>query len=140
MNIAPLCPSWPARFALLVVFALTCRSFAFEDWRAISPDELKMTSDPQAPGAPAIILWRQVDRDDNIGQYPPAHKLRPTPLPRRTIIFESSAFGHHSLDQHAAHALERLLQHLHAAGKGDSHVAGRSETRAGHDRDAAFRQ
>ena len=64
MNIAPLCPSWPARFALLVVFALTCRSFAFEDWRAISPDELKMTSDPQAPGAPAIILWRQVDRDD----------------------------------------------------------------------------
>ena len=64
MNIAPLCPSWPARFALLVVFALTCRSFAFEDWRAISPDELKMTSDPQAPGAPAVILWRQVDRDD----------------------------------------------------------------------------
>ena len=31
-----------------------------------SPDELKMTSEPQAPGAPAIILFRQVDRDDNI--------------------------------------------------------------------------
>ncbi len=30
-----------------------------------SPDELKMTSEPLAPGAPAIILYRQVDRDDN---------------------------------------------------------------------------
>jgi len=30
-----------------------------------SADELKMTSEPLAPGAPAIILYRQVDRDDN---------------------------------------------------------------------------
>lgn len=30
-----------------------------------SPDELKMASEPMAPGAPAIILYRQVDRDDN---------------------------------------------------------------------------
>jgi len=30
-----------------------------------SPEELKMTSEPLAPGAPAIILYRQVDRDDN---------------------------------------------------------------------------
>jgi hypothetical protein len=30
-----------------------------------NPAELKMTSDPLAPGAPAIILYRQVDRDDN---------------------------------------------------------------------------
>jgi regulator of replication initiation timing len=30
------------------------------------PEELKMTSEPLAPGAPAIILYRQVDRDDNI--------------------------------------------------------------------------
>jgi len=30
-----------------------------------SPDELKMTSEPKAPGAPAVILYRQVDRDDN---------------------------------------------------------------------------
>ncbi len=29
-----------------------------------SADELKMTSEPKAPGAPAIILFRQVDRDD----------------------------------------------------------------------------
>jgi hypothetical protein len=30
-----------------------------------NPDELKMTSEPLAPGAPAMILYRQVDRDDN---------------------------------------------------------------------------
>ncbi len=31
----------------------------------ISPEELKMTSEPLAPGAPAIILYREVDRDDS---------------------------------------------------------------------------
>jgi hypothetical protein len=31
-----------------------------------NPDELKMTSEPLAPGAPAVILYRQVDRDDNM--------------------------------------------------------------------------
>jgi hypothetical protein len=30
-----------------------------------SAEELKTTSEPLAPGAPAIILYRQVDRDDN---------------------------------------------------------------------------
>jgi hypothetical protein len=34
-------------------------------FQPVSPEELKMTSEPQAPGAPAIILYRQVDRDDN---------------------------------------------------------------------------
>ena len=29
-----------------------------------SPEELKMTVEPKAPGAPAVILFRQVDRDD----------------------------------------------------------------------------
>jgi hypothetical protein len=32
----------------------------------VSPNKLKITSEPLAPGAPAIILYRQVDRDDNI--------------------------------------------------------------------------
>ena len=36
-----------------------------EGFQPVSPDELKMTSEPLAPGAPAIILYRQVDRDDN---------------------------------------------------------------------------
>jgi len=38
---------------------------ASEGFQPIVPDELKMTGEPQAPGAPAIILFRQVDRDDN---------------------------------------------------------------------------
>jgi len=33
-------------------------------FQQISSDELKMLGDPKAPGAPAIILYRQVDRDD----------------------------------------------------------------------------
>lgn len=36
-----------------------------EDKPPIAPEDLKMTSEPLAPGAPAIILYRQVDRDDN---------------------------------------------------------------------------
>ena len=36
------------------------------EFQPVSPDELKMTSEPLAPGAPAIILYRQVDRNDNI--------------------------------------------------------------------------
>jgi hypothetical protein len=34
-------------------------------FQPVSSDELKMASEPLAPGAPAIILYRQVDRDDN---------------------------------------------------------------------------
>jgi len=33
-------------------------------FQPVSPDELKMTSESQAPGAPAIILYREVYRDD----------------------------------------------------------------------------
>jgi hypothetical protein len=33
-------------------------------FQPVSPEELKMTSETLAPGAPAIILYRQVDRDD----------------------------------------------------------------------------
>ena len=35
-----------------------------DEWLPISPEELKMTSVPEAPGAPAIYLYRQVDRKD----------------------------------------------------------------------------
>jgi hypothetical protein len=42
---------------------------AGDEWLPISPEELKMTSVPEAPGAPAIYLYRQVDRDDS-GQTP----------------------------------------------------------------------
>jgi Domain of Unknown Function with PDB structure (DUF3857) len=34
------------------------------DFQPVSAEELKITSEPLSPGAPAIILFRQVDRDD----------------------------------------------------------------------------
>jgi hypothetical protein len=36
-----------------------------DEWLPVDPAELKMTSDPLAPGAPAIYLFRRVDRDDS---------------------------------------------------------------------------
>jgi hypothetical protein len=53
--------------AVVLVVAATYRatsSDAADEWLPISPDELKMTSVPEAPGASAIYLYRQVDRDD----------------------------------------------------------------------------
>jgi hypothetical protein len=37
---------------------------AGDEWQPISQEELKMASVPEAPGAPAIYLYRQVNRDD----------------------------------------------------------------------------
>jgi hypothetical protein len=34
-------------------------------FQPVSPDELKMTAEPKAPGATAVILFREVDRDDS---------------------------------------------------------------------------
>lgn len=47
--------------SLALLLPKTARAVGFQQ---PSPDELKMTSEPKAPGAPAIILFRQVDRDD----------------------------------------------------------------------------
>jgi hypothetical protein len=53
-------------FAILAFAAMrSTRSVEADDWLPISQDELKMTSVPEAPGAPAVILYRQVDRDDS---------------------------------------------------------------------------
>src|SRR5215468_5222644 len=50
-------------FLSLICLSLPARAgIAFQP---VSPDELKMTAEPKAPGAPAVILYRQVDRDDN---------------------------------------------------------------------------
>jgi Domain of Unknown Function with PDB structure (DUF3857) len=51
-----------AAIATFIAFCLP--AYAAEDWLPVSPDELKMTSEPKAPDAPAIYLYRQVDRDD----------------------------------------------------------------------------
>ena len=45
-------------------------------WRPISPEELKMTSVPEAPGVPAVILYRQVDRDDDSYRPTETHYVR----------------------------------------------------------------
>ena len=34
-------------------------------WEPITPEELQLKSEPKAPGATAIYLYRQVDRDDS---------------------------------------------------------------------------
>jgi len=48
--------------ALISSSAVVCHA---QDFPPASQDELKMTSDPQAPGAPAIILFREVNCDNN---------------------------------------------------------------------------
>ncbi len=48
-------------------------AWAGQEFQPISPDELKMTAEPLAPRAAAIILQRRVDRDDN-GGYARAHE------------------------------------------------------------------
>jgi len=54
---------------------------AGDGFQPIPPEELKMTSESQAPGAPAIILFRQVDRDDN-GRTSHQFNYRVTPVTR----------------------------------------------------------
>jgi hypothetical protein len=54
----------PAIFALAVILGLP-NKVAAVGFQPPSPDELKMTSEPQAPGAAAILLFHQIDRDDN---------------------------------------------------------------------------
>ncbi len=49
---------------LAAAFSIGSRPACADEWQPITPEELKMTSVPEAPGAPAIILYRQVDRDD----------------------------------------------------------------------------
>lgn len=61
-------------FWVIVAAALWClptrRPALADEWQPISPEELKMTSEPKAPGAPAIILYKQVDRDDSSVRTP----------------------------------------------------------------------
>jgi hypothetical protein len=40
------------------------RTVKGDEWKPIAPEELKMTGVPEAPGAPAVYLYRQVDRND----------------------------------------------------------------------------
>lgn len=55
------------RMAVIACVALLAANHAAlaDDWLPIDQEELKMTSEPKAPGAAAILLYRQVDRDDS---------------------------------------------------------------------------
>jgi Domain of Unknown Function with PDB structure (DUF3857) len=59
----------PLLLAAIVSLALPGR--ASVGFQPVSPDELKMANEPKAPGAMAVILFRQVDRDDT---YRRAHE------------------------------------------------------------------
>jgi len=50
--------------AMIMALILVSAARASVGFQPVSPEELKMTSDPAAPGAPAIILYREVQRDD----------------------------------------------------------------------------
>jgi Domain of Unknown Function with PDB structure (DUF3857) len=53
-------------FCVIILSLTTWRTSTAsgDEWQPISQEELQMTSLPEAPGAPAVILYRQVDRDD----------------------------------------------------------------------------
>lgn len=53
------------RFVLFALMALTAFPCWSQGFSPLSAEDLKMTSEPKAPGAPAIILFREVDRDDS---------------------------------------------------------------------------
>jgi len=46
---------------VLLLFVDAAHAFS---WAPINPEELRMTAEPKAPGAAAIILELQFDRDD----------------------------------------------------------------------------
>jgi hypothetical protein len=48
----------------LLAFSLPASAAEAEAWLPITQDDLRLTSEPKAPGAPAIYLYRQIDRDD----------------------------------------------------------------------------
>jgi len=57
--------AWFAGLVVLSVVAIRPAAASVGDhFQPVSAEELAMKSQPQAPGAPAIILFRQVDRDD----------------------------------------------------------------------------
>jgi transglutaminase-like putative cysteine protease len=52
-------------FLALFVISISTLAHGGIPFQPVSPDELRMTNEPMAPGAPAVILFREVDRDDN---------------------------------------------------------------------------
>ena len=53
-----------ALLGMAAAFLIMPRCARADEWQPITPEELKMTSVPEAPGAQAVYLYRQVDRND----------------------------------------------------------------------------
>jgi hypothetical protein len=60
--------SWraiPLSALLMACFLMAhLRTVSGDEWQPVTQEELKMTGLPEAPGAPAVILYKQVDRND----------------------------------------------------------------------------
>lgn len=54
-------------FSVIAWFGTVALAVEDSFWQPINRDELLMTKEPRAPGAAAICLYRQVDRDDSRG-------------------------------------------------------------------------
>jgi hypothetical protein len=59
-------PKFSCTILLILLAAAYCAAPARgEGFQPVNPDELKISNEPEAPGATAVILYRQVDRDDS---------------------------------------------------------------------------
>jgi len=63
-------------FTVLLSFRPFLAVTSGDEWLPIDPADLKMTSEPKAPGAPAIYLYRQVDRDDQSSHETQYYRLK----------------------------------------------------------------
>jgi hypothetical protein len=52
-------------FFLFLLCLIPSPFLAFAQWQQPTPEELKMTSDPAAPGADAVYLYREETTNDN---------------------------------------------------------------------------
>ncbi len=63
-------------FSVVLLFRPFSATMSGDDWQPIDPADLKMTSESKAPGAPAIYLYRQVDRDDQSGREAQYYRIK----------------------------------------------------------------
>jgi hypothetical protein len=59
-------PALFRRVLILVLVLAPLSAFAFSEWQDPTPEELKMTSYPADPNAPAVFLYREEKVDDDI--------------------------------------------------------------------------
>jgi hypothetical protein len=55
---------WRGLLLCTLALLFSARSFAYSDWLPVTQEELKMTSIPQQPGAPAVMLYYEEIDDD----------------------------------------------------------------------------